>query len=71
MLSYEAVKQINESINYLKSEFNDYIINARIIGSRDVPKIISGAEYRKLLKVTKLTLGTIKRNTNKIMSEKI
>lgn len=35
------------------------------------PGIISNPEYKKLLRSTKLSLGTIKRNTNKFMSEKI
>ncbi len=67
----KAVKQLNDSIIYLKAEFNHYIINARIIGSRDVPQIISNPDYRKLLRATKSTSGTIKRSTNKILSEKI
>lgn len=67
----KAVKQLNDSILFLKSEFYRYIINVRIIGSRDVPQIIGNPEYRKLLRVTKLSSGTIKRNTNKFMSEKI
>jgi len=67
----KAVKQINDSIIYLKPEFNNYVINARMIGSRDVPQIIGNPEYRKLLRVTKLTSGTVRRNTNKIMSETI
>lgn len=67
----KAVKQLNDSITYLKAEFSIYIINARIIGSRDVPQIIGNPDYRKLLRVTKSTSGNIKRSTNKIMSEKI
>jgi len=67
----KAVKQLNDSIFFLKSEFHHYIVNARIIGSRDVPQIINNPEYRKLLRVTKASSGTIKRNTNKIMSEQI
>lgn len=67
----KAIKQINDSIIYLKPEFDSYIINARMIGSKDVPQIIGNPEYRKLLRVTKLTSGTVRRNTNKIMSETI
>ena len=67
----KAVKQLSDSIIYLKEEFSNYIINARIIGSRDVPQFISSPSYRRLLRVTKSTSGTIKRSTNKIMSEKI
>ncbi|MDQ2862531.1 MAG: hypothetical protein M3R50_02570, partial [Bacteroidota bacterium] len=54
----KAVKQLNDSIIYLKAEFNHYIINARIIWSRDVPQIISNPDYRKLLRATKSTSGT-------------
>ncbi|MBS1735051.1 MAG: hypothetical protein JSS98_00415 [Bacteroidetes bacterium] len=31
----KAVEQLNDSITYLKSDFSNYVIHARIIGTRD------------------------------------
>lgn len=46
----KAVTQIHSSIVYLKSEFKNYKIDARIVGSKDVPDIKITANYRNLLK---------------------
>lgn len=67
----QAVKQLYDSIVYLKAEFENYIINARIVGSRDVPRFINTPEYRKLARIIEPSSGTIKRSTNKLMSENI
>jgi hypothetical protein len=67
----QAVKQLYDSIIFLKDEFKSYILHARIIGSRDVPQFISTPSYRKLARIIEPSLGSIKRGTNNIMSETI
>lgn len=65
-----ALKQLNSAIIYLKTEFRNYQLDARIIGSRDVPGFINIPEFRKLAKEI-LPNGTIERGTNKDYSENI
>ncbi len=67
----KAVNQIHSSILYLKNEFKNYKIDARIVGSKDVPDIKITANYRKLAKEILPTKGTIKRGTNNIYIESI
>ncbi len=67
----DALEQIHETIGYLKKEFKGYSLNARIVGSRDVPNFKSQPAYLKLAREVKSTKGTIERATNKIYTEKI
>ncbi len=67
----KAVNQIHSSIMYLKKEFDNYKIDARIVGSKDVPDIKITADYRKLAKEILPTKGTIERGTNNIYTESI
>ena len=67
----KAVVQIFSTIAYLKNEFADYRIDARIIGSKDVPKFKNTPAYRRLAKEVIPTRGTIERATNKIYTENI
>jgi len=67
----KAVNQITSSIDYLKKEFVGYQIEARIIGSRDVPNLISDPNYVRLAKRVLPTNGEIIRATNKIYKESI
>lgn len=67
----DAIKQIHSTIVYLKEEFKDFEMNARIVGSRDVPGFINNPYYLKLKKVIDPTNGTIERSTNKFYSEAI
>lgn len=67
----EAVKQLLDSVIFLKEEFRNYVINARIIGSRDVPGFVNTPAYKKLGALVEQFNGSIKRSTNKIMSELI
>ncbi len=66
-----ALKQLFSSISYLKSEFINYQIDVRIVGSRDVPGFINTPDYLRLFKIVRPTNGLIKRSTNKIYSENI
>ncbi|MEO6720257.1 MAG: hypothetical protein ABIN67_07810 [Ferruginibacter sp.] len=66
-----AVKQIYSTIIYLKTEFKGYRIDARIIGSKDVPGFISTPDYRRLAKEILPTKGTIERRTNKVFVEDV
>ena len=67
----KAVKQIYSTILYLKYEFTNYRMDARIVGSKDVPKFKNTPDYRKLAKEVLPTGGTIQRGTNKIYTENI
>lgn len=67
----KALEQICDSILYLKSEYKNYIFEARIVGSRDSPDFLSSDNYRKLAKLIIPTKGNIKRGTNKFYTESI
>lgn len=65
-----ALRQLYSAIYYLKTEFRNYQVDIRIIGSRDVPGFINIPEFKKLAKEI-LPNGTIERATNNIYSENI
>lgn len=67
----DGVKQIHSTILYLRNEFCQFQIEARIVGSRDVPDIKVNPFYRKLRKLVESTNGNIKRATNKYLEETI
>ena len=66
-----ALKQIYNTIIYLKPEFKNYQIDARIVGSRDVPGFISLPYYSKLEREIRSSNGKIIRGTNNIYTENI
>ncbi len=65
----KAVKQIYSTILYLKVEFKGYRIEARIIGSRDVPGFKNIPDYKRLAGEILPTNGKIERGTNNIYTE--
>jgi hypothetical protein len=65
----DAVKQIYSTIIYLKDEFKNFRLDARIVGSGDVPGFINNPHYIKLKKEIHPTKGEIRRATNKFYSE--
>ena len=67
----KAVNQIYSTILYLKMEFMNYRIDARVVGSRDVPGYKNTPDYKKLAKEVLPTKGTIERGTNNIYTENI
>ena len=67
----KAVNQIYSTIIYLKSEFKNYRIDARIVGSKDVPGFKNTPDYKKLAKEILPTKGSIQRGTNNFYSENI
>lgn len=67
----KAVNQIYSTVLYLKTEFMNYRIDARIVGSRDVPGFKNTPDYKKLAKEILPTKGTIERGTNNIYTENI
>ena len=67
----KALQQITDSILYLQTEYKDFIFEARIVGTRDVPNFLSSDNYKKLAQLIIPTTGTIKRATNKFYSESI
>lgn len=66
----DALEQLYETIIYLKEEFRNYQVDARIVGSRDVPGFMNTPNYLKLSREIR-PKGTIKRSTNKMFSESI
>lgn len=66
-----ALKQIYNTILYLKSEFKNYQIDARIVGSRDVPGFIGLPDYLRLEREIRKFKGQIIRGTNNIYIENI
>lgn len=67
----KAINQIYSSIMALKLEFINYRIDARIVGTRDVPGFKNASDYKRLAKVVLPTSGTIERGTNNIYIENI
>lgn len=67
----KAAKQLYQTIVYLKNEFVGFRIDARIVGSGDVPNFKNNASYRKLLKEILPTSGKIISATNKTYTENI
>jgi hypothetical protein len=65
--------QIEQTMIYLKNEFKDFVIFARIVASRSVPDIRSDSVYLRLSKKIKIisTDGNIKYSTNKFFTETI
>lgn len=49
----QALKQLYSTIIYLKQGFSDHRIEARIVGSRDVPGFTNIPDYKKLFKEVK------------------
>jgi hypothetical protein len=66
-----AVNQIYDTITFLKDELINNIIDARIVGSKDVPGFTNTPDYKKLAREVLTSNGTIKRSTNKIYIESI
>jgi hypothetical protein len=67
----KALCQITDSISYLKSEYKNYIFEARIVGSKDLPNFLSSNNYRRLAKLVLPTKGKIIYRTNKFHTESI
>lgn len=67
----DAVKQVYDTIIYLKKEVINCEINARIVGSGDTPDLANAPNYKKLAREVLKTKGTIKRATNKVLTENI
>ncbi len=67
----DALKQLYFTVIYLKNEFKNYRIDARIVGSRDIPRFLNNPSYLKLAKEVFPTGGKIERATNNIYSENI
>lgn len=66
-----ALKQLYSAITFLRKQFANFQIEARIVGSRDVPGFIGLPDYLKLEKVIRAAKGKIERATNNIYSENI
>lgn len=67
----KALQQVFSTVTFIKKELTNYRLDARIVGTRDVPGFVDTIDYRKLAREIKLSNGTIQRATNKILSEKI
>jgi hypothetical protein len=67
----DAVKQIYSTITHLKSEFKDHQIDARIVGSSNVPGIRNTPDCLRLERVVRSTSGTLEIATNRVYSEDI
>lgn len=66
-----ALRQLYSAITFLKKEFVNFQMDARIVGTRDVPGFIGLPDYLKLEKVIRAAKGKIERATNNIYSENI
>jgi len=67
----DAIKQIQDTIDYLKKEFEGFQLDARIVGSGDIPKIANLPEYLKLDRTVHETNGKFIRATNRVYIETI
>jgi hypothetical protein len=66
-----ALQQLHETVIYLKDEFQDCKIDARIVASKGLPNIKLTPNYKKLAKTIFPTKGTIEIGTNNIYTETI
>lgn len=64
-----ALEQVSDTIDFLKSEFINYKLEARIIGTRDTPDIKGHPKYIQLTKKIWNTNGKIIIRTNKMHTE--
>jgi hypothetical protein len=67
----KGLKQISDTIDYLKSEFTNFIFEARIVGSGNVPKLKTITAYKSLAKLVLPSNGKIIYRTNKFHTESI
>ena len=67
----DAIEQIYDTVIYLKQEFRNNVLNARIVGKGDTPNLVNSAIYKKLFREISNTKGTIDRATNKVLTETI
>ena len=67
----KAVTQIFDTIAYLKNEFKQHRLDARIVGTGGVPNYKSDPEYKKLQRVCSDTKGNIVTSTHKNYSENV
>lgn len=67
----DAVKQLYDTVIYLKNELANCQLNVRIVGTRDTPNIENSPHYRKLMREIEFPKGTIKRATNRVLIENI
>lgn len=67
----QAIRQVVDTVLFLKPGLENHVLNVRIIGSRNVPQIMNTPDYRKLASVIRPSSGTIKKATNYKMSESI
>jgi hypothetical protein len=67
----KGLKQISDTIEYLKSEFTNFIFEARIVGSGNVPKLKTITAYKSLAKLVLPSNGKIIYRTNKFHTESI
>jgi hypothetical protein len=65
-----ALKQLYSTVIFLKAEFKDHQMDARIVGSRDVPNFINIPAFKALTRVIQPTGGSIKRGTNNVYVDK-
>jgi hypothetical protein len=64
----QALKQINDTIDFMRLEFAGYRIDARIVSSKGVPYAES-RHYKRLLRKVDPTGGNIKIATNKFYKD--
>lgn len=64
----DAVKQVSDTIAYVKHELQGSKMCVRIVGTSDVPNIVNSPGYKKLSKEVN---GNIKRATNRVLIENI
>jgi hypothetical protein len=65
----DALKQLVETITFLKAEFVLYRLEARVVGRKSVPSGTSNPNYKRLLKQIDPTGGEILIRTNKFCKD--
>jgi hypothetical protein len=65
----DALKQINDTFDFLKADFDGYIFEARVVGSRSIPGLTRNPHYKKLLRKIDPMGGNIKIATNKFYKD--
>jgi hypothetical protein len=67
----QGLKQINDTIDFLRVEFSGYRFEARIVSSRGVPNYDASPSYKRLQKKVNPTGGEIRLATNKFFNDTI